>query len=54
MNNAYHPDRVEQCFRSTLIKWLQVDPSPTWDVLDYALDSMYIVIYVVKSTRSSW
>ena len=35
-NNAYNPHRAEDCCREMLIKWLHINTSATWSVLEDA------------------
>ena len=35
-----HPNQCEDACREMFMKWLQVDPSPTWRKLDDAIQSM--------------
>ena len=36
-NNAYNPQRSEDCCREMLIKWLQVNTTASWSLLEDAI-----------------
>ena len=40
MNNAYNPDRVKNCCRAVLKKWLELECSPTWGKLEDAVNAL--------------
>ena len=39
-NHAHNPHRSEDCCREMLIKWLQINPSATWGVLEDAVTAI--------------
>lgn len=38
-SNVYNPNRIVACCTSILMKWLQIDPSPTWGKLNDVIKS---------------
>ena len=41
-NNAYNPYRSEDCCREMLTKWLHINTSATWSVLEDAVKTIMI------------
>ena len=48
-NNAYNPHRSEDCCREMLTKWLQLNTSATWSVLDDAAKTITVADDCVSS-----
>ena len=48
-NNAYNPHRSEDCCRDMLTKWLQVNTSATWSVLEDAAKTIMVTDDPVSS-----
>ena len=39
-NNAFNPDRNEDCCKAVLAKWLMGNPFPTWNKLEDAVNTI--------------
>jgi len=39
-NNAFNPDRNEDCCKAVFSKWLKSDPSSTWGKLEDAVNTI--------------
>ena len=48
-NNAYNPYKSEDCCREVLKKWLQINTSATWSVLDDAAKAITMADDCVSS-----
>ena len=48
-NNAYNPHRSEDCCREMLTKWLHINTSSTWSVLEDAAKTIMVTDDLVPS-----